>query len=143
MFKSLLKGLDNEVASFTKILQRKRGIQMGPDGSAQGFFYQLGLDKLGNTQSPEAKIAQILQEYVKLQNDSVSVQISVIESRVFGKNCSESDPDFSTIEDWIAWRLPRHFQHHFFHKDRGWSLEFYKFAKDRALEHFSGPSRYY
>ena len=137
MLKSLLKGMDGQISSFTKILQNKRTpLQIGPDGSAQGFFYKAGLSSVGNMQSPEAKIAHILKEYVALRRYDISSQISVIEYRVFGKNCLATDPNFSSIEEWMEWRLPREFKNHTFHKCDGWNLDFYKFAKERAIEHF-------
>ena len=137
MLKSLLKGMDGQISSFTKILQNKRTpLQIGPDGSAQGFFYKAGLSIVGNMQSPEAKIAHILKEYVALRGYDIDSQISVIEYRAFGKNCLETDPKFSSIEEWMEWRLPREFKNHTFHKCDGWNLDFYKFAKERAIEHF-------
>ena len=137
MLKSFFKGMDNQIASFTKILQQKRSpLQIAPNGSAQGILYQAGLNSVGNMQSPEAKMAHILKEYVGLRRYDLNSQISVIEYRVFGKNCLASDPEFSSIEEWIAWRLPRAFKNHTFHQCDGWNLEFYKFAKERAVEHF-------
>lgn len=137
MLKGLLGGMDNQISSFTKILQRKRSpIQIGPDGSAQGLLYKLGLTGIGNTQSPEATVAMIMKEYVSLRGYPVDTQISVIEFRVFGTNCSAADPSFSELEDWISWRLPRAFSNHKFHACDGWTPEFYKFARERALEHF-------
>ncbi len=137
MLKGLLGGMDNQVSSFTKILQRKRSsIQIGPDGSTQGLLYKLGMTSIGNTQSPEATVALIMKEYVSLKGYPIETQISVIEVRVFGKNCLSTDPNFSTLEDWISWRLPRAFSNHKFHACDGWTSDFYKFARERALEHF-------
>lgn len=129
--------MDGQVSSFTKILQRKRSpLQIGPEGSSQGFLYKVGLSGVGNTQSPEATIAAILKEYVSLRGHNIQSQISVIEYRVFGKNCSPCDPVFNTLEEWIAWRLPLAFPKHTFHACDGWSAEFYRFARDKALEHY-------
>ena len=137
MLKSLLKGMDNQIASFTKILQKKRSpIQIGPDGSAQGFLYKAGFSSIGNMQSPEAKIAHILKEYVSLRGYDLNSQISVIEYRVFGKNCLASDLKFDSIEEWMAWRVPRAFGNHRFHQCDGWDFNFYKFAREHAIEHF-------
>ena len=129
--------MDDQISSFTKILQRKRSpLQFGPEGSAQGFLYKIGLSGAGNTQSPEATVAIMLKEYVNLRDYDLQSQISVIEYRVFGKNCSPTDPEFNTIEEWIAWRIPNAFPNHTFHACNGWTFEFYKFAKDRASEHY-------
>ena len=137
IFKSLLSSVNPQVSSFTKILQRKRsGLQVGPNGSAQGLFYQIGLGGVGDTQSPEAKLASIMKEHVALRGYDLDSQISVIEYRVFGLNCSPSDPTFETLEEWVAWRLPRAFKNHRFNACDGWDVDFYKFAKTRALEHF-------
>lgn len=137
MLKNLLKGVDEQISSFTKILQKKiNPLQIGPDRSAQGFFYKAGLSSIGDMQSPEAKISHILKEYVTLQRYDIDSQISVIEYRAFGKNCLTTDPSFSSIEEWMEWRIPRAFKNHTFHKCDGWNLDFYKFAKERAIEHF-------
>lgn len=137
IFKSLLNSIDPQVSSFTKILQRKRsGLQVGPDGSAQGLFYQIGLGSIGDTQSPEAKLASIMKEYVALRGYDLDTQISVIEYRVFGLNLNPSDPAFKTLEEWVAWRLPRAFKNHKFNACDGWDVDFYKYSKARALEYF-------
>lgn len=137
MLKGLLSGLDNQTSSFTKILQRKRSpLQVGPNGSAQGMLYKLGLTGLGNTQSPESAIALIMKEHVRLRSYPIDTQISLIEFRVFGKNCASSDPSFNLLEEWISWRIPRAFPNHQINANNGWTSEFYRFAKERALEHF-------
>jgi hypothetical protein len=136
IFKSLIGSIDPQVSSFTKILQHNRGMQIGPDGSVQGMCYQIGFDRIGNAQSPEAKLACIMKEYVKLRSYDLDSQISVIEYRVFGLNCGPNDPSFVTLEDWVAWRLPRAFKNHNFIAIDGWTVDFYKLAKARAVEHF-------
>lgn len=138
MLKRLLKGIDPQISSFTRILQHKRDRlfrRMAPLGSGQACFYEIGLEKLGYTQSPESTLAWMLKEYVKLRDYNLDSQISVIEYRVFGNNRTASYPSFNSLEEWIAWRLPLAFPKHSFFGG-GWTLEFYKFAKNLSVEHF-------
>ena len=138
IFKSFLRSVDPQVSTFTKILHHKRGgLRLGPNGSAQGIFYQMGLDGVGDTQSPEATLASIMKKYVALRAYDLDSQISVIECRVFGLNCNPSDPTFESMEAWVAWRLPRAFKKHSISSCNGWDQDFYRFAKSRVLEHFA------
>lgn len=139
MLKRLISGLDFQVESFARILRQNRSQlfgAIGPVESPQGFFYGLGLDRLGHTQSPEATLALMLKEYVKLCDYNLNTQISLIEYRIFGHNCSKEYPVFNSLEEWIAWRLPLAFPKHSI-KGEGWTLEFYKFAVQRSIEHFA------
>lgn len=133
--KSIAGALDPQVNAFTTILQKKRGMQIGPDGSAQGWFYRLGSDAAGNAMSPEAALARILKEWTKLQRSPLPTQLAMIELRAMGNTQGYPD-NINSIEEWIGWRLPLAFPNHPFHPDFGWTPEFYQWAVARAREHF-------
>lgn len=133
--KSIASALDPQVNAFTTVLQKKRGMQIGPNGSAQGWFYRFGSDAAGNAMSPEATLARILKEWSKLQNSPLPTQLSLIEVRAMGNKYVYPD-GISSLEEWIAWRLPLAFPNHPLDPGFGWTTEFYQWAMERAKESF-------
>ena len=127
--------LNPEINSFTKILQRQRGLQIGPNGSAQGFFYQTGMSAAGNAMSPEAALARILKEWMPLRGWPLDTQISLLEVRALD-NTQVAPDSISSLEDWIAWRLPLAFPRHQISAAYGWTDDFYAWSVSRAREHF-------
>lgn len=135
LLKSFGGALDHQVASFTKILQRRRGLQIGPDGSGQGLLYRIGMSGAGHALSPEAAIARALKEWVGLQRHPLDTQLSILESLVMG-NRYVAPNEITSLEQWFAWRLPLAFPSHRFDSFDGWNLDFYTWAIQRAREHF-------
>ena len=133
--KSVSGALNPEINSFTKILQRQRGLQIGPNGSAQGFLYQAGLSAAGNAVSPEAALARILKEWIPLRNWSLDTQLSLIEVRAMDNKYVSPD-SITSLEEWIGWRLPLAFPRHQISSETGWTKEFYSWAINRSKEHF-------
>jgi hypothetical protein len=132
----LVGALNPEVSSFTKLLMRKRsGMQIGPNGSAQGFLYGIGLGNAGDSASPEATLSRVLKEWVRLKQWPVESQISVLESRTMGNKHVAPD-SITTIEEWLAWRLELEFPNHRIRESDGWTKEYFSWACSRALEHF-------
>lgn len=132
--KRMTSAFDAEVISFTKMLQRQRGVQIGPNGSAQGLFYRLGADALGNAVSPEAALARALKEWISLKRWPLDTQTSLIEVRIFGNKYVP--PSCNSFEEWIAWRLPLAFPDHGITENNGWSRSFYAWAMTKAQERF-------
>ena len=124
-----------EINSFTKILQSQRGLQIGPSGSAQSFFYQSGLSSAGNAMSPEAALAGILKEWVPLRGWPIDTQLSLLEVRALDNKYVVPD-SITSLEEWIAWRLPLAFPLHQISAAYGWTDNFYAWAITRAKEHF-------
>ena len=134
-FKRVSAAFNSEINSFTNILQRQRGMQIGPKGSAQGIFYRLGIEAAGDAMSPEATLAGILKEWVSLRSWPLDTQVSLIEVRVLGNKYVAPD-SITTLEEWLAWRLPLAFPNHSLTEVNGWSPAFYSWAMTRAREHF-------
>ena len=135
--KALTSTIDPQVLSFTKILQNKRGLQIGPDGTGQGLLYRVGLTAAGNTLSPEFTLARALKELQTLRQWDLDSQLSVVESRVFGSKYVHPN-GIKTVAEWLAWRLPLAFPKHHFGIAFGWDADFYEWATVRARDHFVG-----
>lgn len=134
-FKRLSSAFDPETNSFTKILQRQRGLQIGPNGSAQGFFYQAGMSSAGNAMSPEAALARILKEWMPLRGWPLDTQLSLLEVRALDNKYVAPD-SITSLKEWIAWRLPLAFPSHQVSTANGWTPDFFAWAISRAKEHF-------
>ena len=134
-FKRMSSALNPEINSFTKILQRQRGLQVGPNGSAQGVFYQAGLDIAGNAMSPEAAMARILKEWLPLRSWSLDTQLSLLEVRALNNKYVAPD-SITSLEEWMAWRLPLAFPQHNISAANGWTEEFFAWSASKAKEHF-------
>ena len=135
LMKRVTSAFDSEINSFTKKLQRNRGLQIGPNGTAQGFFYRIGIEPLGNAVSPEAALARALKEWVSLRRWDLGTQTSLIEVRVFGNKYVKPDR-ISSLEEFFAWRLPLAFPDHSFAAINGWTPGFYAWAMAKAEDHF-------
>ena len=134
-FKRISSAFDSEINSFTKILQRQRGLQIGPTGSAQGFFYQVGVSSAGNAMSPEATLSRILKEWIPLRGWPLDTQLSLLEVRALDNKYVAPD-SITSLEEWVAWRLPLAFPRHQVSVANGWTPDFYAWAISRAKEHF-------
>lgn len=136
-FKKITSSIDARVTHFTQILKAQvNPLGLAPSGTEQHIFRGIGLSSIGESFSPERTLSLILKEWVKIRGMSVDSQISLLEWRVFSKNFWPGYPDFSSVNEWIAWRLQYEFPNHSFRDQDGWTYEFLEWAKSRAVDFF-------
>lgn len=122
LFKRFTRSVDPVIGHFTRVLQQK----VNP----------LGITPDGMMFPPERTLAIILKEWARVRRMTLDDQISLLEWRVFSKNFWPGYPDFSTLNEWIMWRLRVEFPGHPFIAADGWTPEMLDWAKERASEFF-------
>lgn len=164
---------DSAVLELAKRIRRKRLAlaenpilaDMTPMSSGQGILRRFGLGKFDVAASPEITVAKILREWQGLdwfyataifyggpiQDEEKEAQalknlnnrIGMIEYRVFGVSPTEKYPSFSSLPNWLAWRIQiSHPDHGCGDARLGWTSELFNFAvQDAKLSFPSSFSR--
>lgn len=126
--------VDPWVSVFTKRLQARRGLQIGPKQcSPRVFLPSWGSLQLATLCLPEAAIARALKEWKTLIRWELDSQLSVMESRVFGSKYVHPD-HITSVEEWLEWRIPLAFPSHQIIPANGWTSEFFSWAVSQARE---------
>lgn len=137
ILKKIFSGADSRVAQLTKLIKSQvNPLGIANSGTSQHFLREIGFEKVGESFSPERTLALMLKEWAGVRKMPVDSQISLIEWRVFSKNFWSGYPDFTSINDWMAWRLQHEFQSHTFRHQDGWTVELLDWGKARAIEFF-------
>lgn len=130
--------------------------QIAPSNSGQGFLRRFGLGKVDIALSPEITLAKMLREWHGLDSHYASAahyrggihtpaekaaqtakdlndRIGLVEFRVFGTSPGEKYPEFSSLADWLAWRIQfAHPEHRCADPEAGWKPELFAFAVEDA-----------
>jgi hypothetical protein len=130
--------------------------QVAPSTSGQGFLRRFGLGKIDIALSPEITLAKILKEWHGLDSHYASAafyrggihspsekaiqalidlndRIGLVEYRVFGMSPGAKYPEFTSLADWLAWRIQlAHPEHRCANVETGWKPELFAFAVEDA-----------
>jgi hypothetical protein len=130
--------------------------QVAPSSSGQGLLRRFGLGKVDIALSPEITVAKMLKEWHGLESHYASAalyrggarsaeekaaqahkdlndRIGLVEFRVFGTSPGPKYPEFSSLADWLAWRVQlAHPEHRCTDVQAGWKPELFTFAVEDA-----------
>lgn len=129
---------------------------IAPTNSGQGLLRRFGLGKVDIALSPEVTLAKMLKEWHGLDSHYASAafyrgglptaeekaaqglkdlndRIGLVEYRVFGTSPGSKYPEFTSLADWLAWRIQlAHPEHRCADVEAGWKPELFAFAVDDA-----------
>lgn len=137
--------------------------QLAPAESGQGWLRRFGIGKVDIALSPEITLAKMLKEWHGLDAHYASAElyrsgirtaeekvaqalkdlndrIGLVEYQVFGTSPGEKYPTFSSLADWLAWRVQfAHPEHRCADAQAGWKPELFAFAVEDAKLSFQSP----
>jgi hypothetical protein len=129
---------------------------VAPSSSGQGLLRRFGLGKVDIALSPEITLAKMLKEWHGLDAHYASAafyrggvrteqekaaqahkdmndRIGMVEFRVFGTSPGPNYPEFSSLAQWLAWRIEiAHPEHRCANQETGWKPELFAFAVEDA-----------
>ena len=154
---------DTAVIELAKRIRRKRVslaadpivADMVPISSGQGILRRFGLGKFDFAASSEITIAKILREWhgldsfytgatwyrecIRAEEKEAQVlkdfnnRIRMVEYRVFGLSPTEKYPSFSSLPQWLSWRIQTaHPEYECENTRLGWATELFEFAVQDA-----------
>jgi hypothetical protein len=129
---------------------------VAPSSSGQGLLRRFGLGKVDIALSPEITLAKMLKEWHGLDSHYATAnfyrggvrteqekaaqalkdlndRIGLVEYRVFGTSPGPKYPEFSSLAEWLAWRIQlAHPEHRCDDREAGWKTELFAFAVEDA-----------